>query len=118
MQNPVWQPGAADTSAENIEILYIDGQNRICTVKLNRNELSEFQYQSLAWRDWTAKTEKPKPDQLLLTTYWNYQNGKFWPWNARKPPGPKLKTYLKVRLWQRANGTTRIEYSLLDNNRP
>jgi hypothetical protein len=118
MQNPIWQPGPPDPSKTLTELLYIDSQNRICTVKLTAQELRDFQYQPLAWRDWTPVPEPEPEPVLLLTTYWNYRNGKFWPWNARKPPNPKLKNYLKVRLWQQPNGDHRIEYSVLDTPNP
>ncbi len=100
-----WTPGQPSKPLD-AEILYIDANNQICTVKLAGTELRDFKYPILAWRITTL----PNTDKHVKTVYWNNINGKFWP--AKRPPNPGLPGYFRIELWQRSDGTIRFEYHI------
>ncbi len=90
-----WQPHP-DSVTGPAQVVYIDRNDRIVTVKLLAGEdHTSIPGTILASRPLTVKT---KPEQILLSRYWNWRTGKFWPANARLAPNPGIPNYFRIDL--------------------
>lgn len=96
MSSSKWGKYNNQTITTTCEILFISQDNQICqgTVKslpLSSNEVV------VAYRELEIK-QQPKVLERKFVCYWNWKKGKFWPFNAKTPPNPKLPHYFRIEI--------------------
>jgi hypothetical protein len=95
MKTLVWEKYQDQTIEGIFEILFIDESNRICqgsVASLPVKGITVLAYRSL-------EALKPEPTaEKKFVCYWNWKKGKFWPFNTKSPPNPKLPYYFRVEI--------------------
>jgi hypothetical protein len=101
-----WNNDHSYTLHAQIEVLYIDQQNRIClrVEKTDQIQWNRTENVILGWRP----VPKSNEQEIIIVRYWNYITGKLWP-NLSTPPNPRLPNYLRVIITLK-NGKVETKY--------
>lgn len=94
MTHTRWNRYSSETVSNPCEIVFIDNNNQIC--KGTVENLPAKGVEVLAYRELIPV--KQKVEEKKFVAYWNWKKGKFWPFNAKEPPNPKLPYYFRVEI--------------------
>lgn len=94
-----WQPHPKTVTGP-ASVVYIDRNDNIAELVLYSGEDHTLVPGTiLAARQLTPKpAPAPVKQKPLLTRYWNWRTGKFWPAQAVKPPNPAIPNYFRIEL--------------------
>lgn len=91
----LWKKYDNQTLETPCEVVFIDNKNQVCqgiVEKLPAKDIAVVAFRIL------LPVNKPVVEEKKFVCYWNWEKGKFWPFNAKAPPNPKLPHYFRVEI--------------------
>ena len=96
MTNSKWEKYNDQMIDRPCEVIFISQDDQICQGTVKTLPLPSKEV-VVAYRELEVKTE-PKIEEKKFVCYWNWKKGKFWPFNAKTPPNPKLPHYFRIEI--------------------